>query len=282
LEHIAGLLPWIAAAVLYEAAAYLTLTTERSRAWWRREWLVASAPLAYVLYAAGTPAWRWSSLAIILAGAAVVTYWFRVFGVGRLSEAMFLVLVAAPLATKALSLVYLRPHEDVRLEFLGQLLLIRLAVLAVTRDLQPEGVNFGFWPEPREWRIGAQWYLILLPFVFALGVASGAVTFVWPPWPWWELAARMVGTFFGVLWVVALSEEFFFRGLLQRWAGIAVASIAFGLVHLAFRGFPNWRFVLVAAAAGVFYGMAYRRGGGIRAAMVTHTLTVVTLKTLFR
>lgn len=282
MEHIAGWLPWIAAAVLYEAAAYLTLTTERGRVWWRREWLVATAPLAYVLYAAGTPAWRWTSLAAILASAALVTYWFRVFGRARWSEALFLALVAAPLATKVLSLVYLRPHEDVRLEILGQLLLIRLGVLAVTRDLQPEGVNFGFWPEWREWRIGAQWYLILLPVVFTLGVSVGAVTFVWPPWPWWELALRIVGTFFGVLWVVALSEEFFFRGLLQRWAGIVVASIAFGLVHLGFRGFPNWKFVFVAAVTGAFYGMAYRRAGGIRAAMVTHTLTVVTLKTLFR
>src|ERR1039458_2898268 len=34
-----------------------------------------------------------------------------------------------------------------------------------------------------------------------------------PGMPMWKIAA----TFVGVLWVVALSEEFFFRGLLQQW-----------------------------------------------------------------
>ena len=90
-----------------------------------------------------------------------------------------------------------------------------------------------------------------------------------------------VGTFFGMLWVVALSEEFFFRGLLQRWlsewlrserGGLVVASVLFGLAHLPFRSFPNWRFALLAAVAGLFYGRAYLKAGGIRAAMVAHAL----------
>ena len=38
---------------------------------------------------------------------------------------------------------------------------------------------------------------------------------------------------------------------------------------------------VLAAVAGVFYGMAFRTGKGIRAAMVTHALTVTTWKTFF-
>jgi membrane protease YdiL (CAAX protease family) len=145
-----------------------------------------------------------------------------------------------------------------------------------------EGVNFGFWPEWREWKIGAAHFAVLLPVVFALAAWTGFATFTWPEWPWWETALRAVGTFAGILWVVALSEEFLFRGLLQRWIGIAGASVLFGLAHLGFRQFPNWRFAVVAGVAGVFYGLAYRRGGGIRSAMVAHAFTVTAWKTLFR
>ena len=91
--------------------------------------------------------------------------------------------------------------------------------------------------------------------------------------------------------MVALSEELFFRGLLQQWleewtgtawAGLLLASLAFGAVHLGFRQFPNWKFASLAAIAGVFYGIAFRRGGGIRAAMVAHALVVTTWRTLFQ
>jgi membrane protease YdiL (CAAX protease family) len=58
--------------------------------------------------------------------------------------------------------------------------------------------------------------------------------------------------------------------------------VLFGLAHLGFRQFPNWRFAVVAGVAGVFYGLAYRRGGGIRSAMVAHAFTVTAWKTLFR
>ena len=92
-------------------------------------------------------------------------------------------------------------------------------------------------------------------------------------------------TFLGMLWVVALGEEFFFRGLLQQWlgkwlrspvAGWLLASALFGLAHLPFRSFPNWRFAAIAAVAGLLYGRAYVKAGSIRAAMVTHALVNTT------
>ena len=97
-------------------------------------------------------------------------------------------------------------------------------------------------------------------------------------------------TFLGILWVVALSEEFFFRGLLQQWmtqwtgsaaAGLAGTSIVFGAVHLGFRGFPNWKFAVAAATAGWFYGRAYQQARSIRASMVTHALVVTLWRALF-
>jgi len=99
-----------------------------------------------------------------------------------------------------------------------------------------------------------------------------------------------LGTFFGILCVVALGEEFFFRGLLQQWfrdwsrsevVGVVAASLLVGTVHLWFRPFPNWRFAVLAAVAGVFYGLAFRKAASIRASMVTHALVVTTWRVFF-
>ena len=115
---------------------------------------------------------------------------------------------------------------------------------------------------------------------------DGSALLLGPGMPLWKIAA----TFVGVLWVVALSEEFFFRGLLQQWIGewtgrpalgLAAASIVFGAVHLGFRAFPNWKFALAAAVAGWFYGRAYRQAQSIRASMVTHALVVTLWRAFF-
>ena len=82
---------------------------------------------------------------------------------------------------------------------------------------------------------------------------------------------------------VAYPEEVFFRGILdgglkatlKRPAlSLILSSLAFGLMHwprehelraqLAYMGF--------ASVAGVFYGLAYRKGGGLPAAVFCHTV----------
>jgi membrane protease YdiL (CAAX protease family) len=67
----------------------------------------------------------------------------------------------------------------------------------------------------------------------------------------------------------------------NQWAGLIVTSLLFGAVHLSYRGFPNWRFALLAAVAGVFYGLAFRQASSIRASMVTHALTITTVRVFF-
>ena len=64
--------------------------------------------------------------------------------------------------------------------------------------------------------------------------------------------------------------------LLWLTAGLALASVAFGLVHLPYRGFPNWRFVAMTTLLGLICGLVYRRTQGIRAPMVTHALAATT------
>jgi membrane protease YdiL (CAAX protease family) len=86
------------------------------------------------------------------------------------------------------------------------------------------------------------------------------------------------------LWVVALSEEFFFRGLLQQWlegwtgnatAALITTSVIFGSAHLGFhRTFPNWRWAIVAGILGLFLGLTWRSARSVQASMVNHALIV--------
>jgi hypothetical protein len=181
--------------------------------------------------------------------------------------------------------IYTSPIAGLHIESLGHLALIRLCAMVMLFERRVAGIGFGFLPSRQDWRIGIRHFLYFLiagiPLVWATGLAHFG-----PVMPLWKIAA----TFLGVLWVLALSEEFFFRGLLQQWLtqwtgsptmALAGAAIAFGSVHLGFRSFPNWKFALAAAVAGCFYGRAYSQAKSIRASMVTHALVVTMWRALF-
>ena len=171
------------------------------------------------------------------------------------------------------------------MDILGQVALIHVSVMAFLMVRRMEGTGFGFLPSRAEWGIGFRNFLLFLPVGIPLALALGAFRFG-NATPAWKVAA----TFVGILWVVALSEEFFFRGLLQQWMAkwtgsapwaLIATSVLFGMAHLGFRQFPNWRFALVAAVAGWFYGRAYQQARSIRAGMVTHALVVTTWRAFF-
>ena len=64
--------------------------------------------------------------------------------------------------------------------------------------------------------------------------------------------------------------------------GWIVASIIFGLSHIDHGVFPNWRYVLLATVAGIFYGLAWRRTKSMFPAAVVHTLVDTTWHLLFQ
>ncbi len=277
----AALLTWVTIAVVVEAAMYASMARRLWRERWQPRLLVAAAPLSCALYHVALPQ---SSLPGVLAlggMAAAFVLLSPALRKVRHGWAVMVALAAAPVLFKVFRPLY-PPAGELRMEFLGQLMWIRTTLVTILRDWQPEGAGFGFWPEPREWKTGARYFLMLAPVALAMALLTGFARPEWPAGPWPLAALNAVATFFGILWVVALSEEFFFRGLLQPRIGLCAASALFGLAHLGFREFPNWRFAVVAAVAGVFYGLAYRAGGGIRAAMVTHACTVVFWRTFFR
>jgi membrane protease YdiL (CAAX protease family) len=63
--------------------------------------------------------------------------------------------------------------------------------------------------------------------------------------------------------------------------GLFAAAALFGLAHLPFHKFPNWRLGIVAAALGIFCGLSLLRARSVRASMVTHALVATTWRMFF-
>src|SRR5215475_13450437 len=91
----------------------------------------------------------------------------------------------------------------------------------------------------------------------------------------WQLPAAWLFTYL----LIALPEEIFFRGWMQnlferrigRTASLVVTAAIFGLSHFNKRAAHfNWRYVLLAAIAGIFYGRAWRSERRVAASSVTH------------
>ncbi len=95
----------------------------------------------------------------------------------------------------------------------------------------------------------------------------------------------------GILFFTAWPEEFLFRGLLQNllsrsmksdWAGLLVAAIIFGFSHIFHAPFPNWKYVLLAIIAGLFYGHAWIKTRSLIPGVLIHALVDTTWHILFR
>jgi len=252
--------------------------------------LAISAVIPYAIEAPFTGTFTWHFFSALLAVALVASFWYVGMDASWLYDLAFLAFMGAVYLSRSFERGYGHPASHVALGILGQLMWIRLGLMAVLSVRGMGEIRFGFVPAAREWRVGVQFYALFLPVAVALAYLLNFVHYRPQPLEWWKFVLLLIGTFFAFLWVVALAEEFFFRAFLQvllakrmgsDWAGLAVASVIFGLAHLWFRSFPNWRFAIVGGAAGVFYGLAFLRAGSIRASMVTHALVVTTWRMFF-
>ncbi len=288
----------VIAAFLWEASFYLVPGFDNVRTAMEQRWrppvlalgMVASALAPYCAYAIPTGTFHWAGLGLLVSLAAAACFCYLFLPRSGYTDSIFLVFMAAVALSGCFSAIYHSPAPGVRLEILGQMMWTRTGVMVMLSFRRAEGIGFGFLPSSAEWAIGLRNYLYFLPVGLPVALSIGLVRFRLMPVEWWQVAGIALGTFLGMLWVVALAEEFFFRGLVQQWlcqkldsraAGLILASMTFGLVHLPFRAFPNWRFALVAAVAGLFYGRAYSQSGGIRAAMITHALVNTTTRIFF-
>jgi membrane protease YdiL (CAAX protease family) len=294
---------WLALAVLpaflIEAVFYLMPGFEAVRKAFdrlggkpfRAALLATFALIPYLVEAPRTGTFRLSSFIALLAVVVVAAFWYVWIRPSIPADLLFLAFLAAVYLSKLFDQIYGEPRAHVKLAILGQLMWIRLGILAVLSLRSLPNARFGFVPSRSEWRIGILFYLLFLPVGGAIAYWLNFARFHPPTLEWWKLALLAPATFLGFLWVVALFEEFFFRGFLQRIlagalgseiAGLALASVLFGLAHLTARhSFPNWRFAIVAGVSGIFYGLAFLKAGSVRAGMVTHAFVVTTWRLFF-
>jgi membrane protease YdiL (CAAX protease family) len=137
------------------------------------------------------------------------------------------------------------------------------------------GIGFDFRVRLSDVLTGLREFLYFAPVAIAVGFALGFLhlhkTFSSP-------GAFVAGWVFTVFFV-ALPEELFFRGLMlnmiERRLGtkraLVITSVLFGLAHFNKRAqYFNWRYVILAAIAGLFYGRAWLAQRRLAASAITH------------
>jgi uncharacterized protein len=281
----------VAAAFLIEIPFYLLPAFEAPRAWLGRQektraarLLAASAVAPWVICSFATGAAYDMNLLLLLITALGVSFWYVALPAAPVSDALFLVAIAAVYLSKIFDRIYISPIPKLSISVLGHLMLIRTAALAILILRGNVKAEYRFIPSRKEWLTGFRYFIMMLPVIAPAYWALGLVKLRPHPNGVPLTVLLGIGTFLLVLWVVALSEEFFFRGLLQQWledwtgsrnAALIVASLLFGCAHLGFhRIFPNWRWAIIAAILGIFCGLAWRTSRSVQAAMVTHALIV--------
>ena len=167
------------------------------------------------------------------------------------------------------------------------LLALGTAVAAFVLLRRLEGIGYA-----AEWRPGFAWQFAFNFVAFAaIAIPLGMKMhfLAWAPSLSRTRSLPMVAV--GILFFTAWPEEFLFRGLLQnlfskvfnnRWAGLVVASLIFGLSHIIHAPYPNWKYVLLATIAGLFYGHAWMKTGSLLPGALIHALVDVSWHILFR
>jgi hypothetical protein len=159
---------------------------------------------------------------------------------------------------------------------LNNLLLVDAGLYGFLAIRRLTGCGFDFHLHWSDWRTGLRELACFAPVVLLLGLALG---FLHPHFnvPGLDKAAL---AWAGIFVFVAVPEELFFRAwvqnLLERRVGrrtaLVIASVLFGLSHFNKRSVTfNWRYVLLATIAGIFYGRAWREGRRVPASAITHT-----------
>jgi membrane protease YdiL (CAAX protease family) len=143
----------------------------------------------------------------------------------------------------------------------------------VLRNL--DGVGFDLRLRWRDAAIGLREVIFYTPIALALGLSLGFLHLhAVLPGP-----ASITGAWLFTFFFIAVPEELYFRGWLQnllerrigRTGALLLTSVLFGLAHFNKRAVHfNWRYVLLAAIAGFFYGRAWRRDRRVGASAVTH------------
>ena len=234
--------------------------------------------LPYVLIAIpfGAFSWRWTFFYVCL-GPLVTSLMAQARRIDPAQRGAWQDLLVLATLGLAVDLRWLERAWPPHLAVFNKILLLDVGILGFTGARRLQGVGFNLRLRGRELAQGGREFAFYAPIAIALGLALGFLH-VHRGWPRLiSIAEAALFTFF----FIAVPEELFFRGwcqnLLQRRLGrtpaLLLTACIFGLSHFNKRAVHfNWRYVLLAAIAGIFYGRAWRREHRVGTSAVTHTL----------
>jgi uncharacterized protein len=251
--------------------------------------LGAAALVAYFTYAVGTATASWQRTAAVL-GFVLIPPALAATAERQSPGAWqdFLILGGIWVGVKFSPSHWLWPYPGGHLAYVLTVLLclnVALAVFVLIRKVKGIGYSIG-WGNRWGFYVLAS-YIVFVAIAIPLGTGMHFIQFA-PRWLSWEtFPITLITIFFFTAW----PEEFLFRGLLQNllsratrsdFRGWWMASILFGFSHITNMGFPNWRYVLLASIAGIFYGWTWRKSGSIFASAIVHALVDATWHFFFR
>jgi uncharacterized protein len=175
----------------------------------------------------------------------------------------------------AVDLRWFEPAWGPGLAIFNKVLLLDAGIYGFLAIRQLRQVGFDLRLRLRDFRVGLLWLAVYAPIAVALGLLLGFLHFH----PYLPSAGHvLLGWIFTFLFV-AVPEELFFRGwmqnLLERRVGpvraLLITATLFGLSHFNKRAVHfNWRYVLLAFLAGIFYGRAWLQDRRVGASAITH------------
>lgn len=254
----------------------------------RSAWIAPLIPVAaIVVYAAGANGFDWKTM-VFGAGYALLPA-ALLFSAGEKPPGQwqdYAAVLAIWLPVELRWLYRLWPYPPQLTHTMTILFAVNVALAAFLLLRRLDGIGYRI-----EWGRGFSFAVAFSFIVFAviaipLGEAIGFIHFD----PSLARLRSLPLAALGILFFTAWPEELLFRGLLQNLlahslrspvAGLLVASVVFGFAHINNGPFPNWRYVLLATIAGIFYGRAWMKTGSIFASCLVHALVDITWHTLF-
>lgn len=274
---IAALVAELAPAAAFGlAAAPVTRAVQRSSAL-VRTLIPAILVIPYAVVATSQHIFRWQWFALYLILPVAMTWSLAQAATddperrGNWRDALVLLTLGLPVDLRWFDSAWPQGWES-----LGKVLLVDAGLYGFLAIRQLDGTGFDFHFRWSDWKTGLRELLYFAPAVLVLGLALGFIQ----PHRNLPQAAKALLTWAGIFAFIAVPEELFFRAWVQnllerrvgrRWA-LVIASILFGLSHFNKRSADfNWRYVILAMIAGIFYGHAWRERRRVAASAITHT-----------
>ena len=235
---------------------------------------VLSVPYALVAWSAGNFRWGWFALYALLPVAVAALLWqAKAIDVAQRGNWRdFLVLAVLGLAV---DLRWFEPAWPAHLAVFSKMLLLDAGIYGFLVIRQLDGVGFDLRLRLRDASIGLRELLLYTPIALVLGLALGFLHLH----PGWPRLARLFGGFSSHSFSSPCRKSCSFAdGCRTCWNAAwddTPRSLSprrsFGLSHFNKRAVHfNWRYVLLAALAGIFYGRAWRQERRVGASAITH------------